>query len=190
MSLMKKILLSLTLASTPLSAEIVQVTLVWQAGLCTPACIRELNQQLSRINGVDQINMNEGAGRAYLTWKKDAPFSFQPINMATRFVGIRINDIRLKVKGRISGSGSNLQLISDGDNTRFSLLNPITSSPNQYSVSNSVYTRQLSADVIAKLIETVKNKETVTVEGQFFEPFRSPPNNLVAERIEIVHKKP
>lgn len=185
MSLGKLFFVLPTLFYATLAAEIEQVVLTWQAPLCQDACVRELNRQLSRIRGVAAVDVNQGAGNATLKWQPDAPFSFQPINMATRFVGIRINDIGLKVRGRIAGTAQNLQLISEKDNTVFYLYNPILPNTNQYNTRNSLYNRQLSPEVAAQLLETVKKRQLVTIEGQLFEPFRSPPNNLVVVRITI-----
>lgn len=185
MSLGRKIFLASVLMLTSLCAEVEQVTLIWQPGLCQGACVRELYRQLGKIRGVKSVDINEGVGRAFITWQPDAPFSFYPINNAVRFVGIRVNDIRLKVRGHITGSAHNLQLISEGDNTSFTLLNPLVPSMDQYSVRNSAYNRQLSPRVADELMETSRKRQIVTVEGQFFEPYRSPPNNLVVERITV-----
>jgi hypothetical protein len=185
MSLGKLFFVLPTLFCTLLNAEIEEVVLVWQAPLCQEACVKELNRQLSRVRGVAAIDINQGAGRATLKWQPDVPFSFQPLNMATRFVGIRVNDLGLKVRGRIKGSAQSLQLVSEKDGTVFNLLNPILPNTNQYNTRNSVFNRQLTPEVAAQLLETAKKQQIITIEGQLFEPFRSPPNNLVVVRITI-----
>ncbi|MCB1114546.1 MAG: hypothetical protein KDK62_07310 [Chlamydiia bacterium] len=185
MSLGKKLFLSLAFILSSLSAEVEQVTLIWQPGLCGSGCVKGLYRELGKIRGIDTIDINEGTGRAYLTWKPDVKFSFQPINVAVRIVGIRVNDIRLKVRGKIHGSAQNLELISEGDKTPFRLLNPIIPQGNRAPELKSTLNRQISPEVAQELLETAKNNQTVLIEGQFFQPYRSPPNNLVIERVTV-----
>lgn len=174
---------------TSLKAEVQQVTLVWQPGLCAVSCVKELDKQLTRVPGVAKVDINEGSGRAYLTWKPDAPFSFQPLNAAVRYVGIRVNDIHLKVRGRVMQEGNQIKLISSGDNTSFTLLNPVVPQQRQYVVQYNPEVRKLSPQTQADLVEAQKNDWMVTIEGPFFEPYRSPPNMLVVEQMNIDKSK-
>lgn len=181
----KKILLILSLASMQLTAEVQEVILIWQPGLCGPKCVEALYKQLGKIGGLDKMAIDEGQGRASLIWKTNAPFAFQPINNAVRMVGIRVNDLRLKVTGSIVQNGNQLKLISRGDNTAFNLINPLVPQQNRYSTPRSIFNRQLSPETTATLLDLMKNKQIVTIEGQFFEPYRSPPINLVVENIKV-----
>ena len=185
---MRKIL-SLFLFFASLNAEVQQVTLIWQPGLCSASCVKELTKQLYRAPGVEKVDIDEGSGRASIIWKPQAPFSFQQINAALRYVGIRQDLIRLRVRGKITEMGSQLKLISSGDNTPFELLNPITAQANQYAVQWNPSTRQLTPQLKSELLEIQKNGWTVTIEGTFFEPFRSPPNRLIVEQLSTDKSK-
>lgn len=166
-----------------LSAEVQQVTLIWQPGLCNTKCVELLNKQIAKINGVASVAIDQGQGRAVIVWKNNVPFSFQPLNAAARYVGIRVNDIRLKVQGKLQPYGTQYKLISAGDNTNFILLNPLVPQPRTQVVAYNPSVRQLSPELAATLLDLSKRKQTVTIEGQFYEPYRSPPNYLVVENI-------
>ena len=180
-----RIILAISLFFATLSAEVQQVTLIWQPGLCAAPCVKELTKQLYKIPGVAQVNINESIGRAFIVWKPDAFFAFQPLNAAARYVGIRVDQIHLKVKGRIGMESGQVRLISSGDNTAFTLLNPLVPTARQYTVQWNPSTRKLSPELQAELLETQKNNWTVTIEGTFYEPYRSPPNLLIVEQLSV-----
>lgn len=164
--------------------EVQQVILIWwKPGLCGAPCVKNLYKQLGRVPGVSTVNIDQAAGRAYLEWKPDRTFSFQPLNAAVRYVGIRVDDIRLKVRGHIIQEAAQIKLVSSGDNTSFTLLNPVIPQPRQYVEQWNPAARKLSPSLQAQLLEIAKKGEVVTIEGQFFEPYRSPPNHLVVEQV-------
>lgn len=186
MNLSKKIFYFGLLLGSSLAADIQQVTLIWQPGLCGAPCIKNLQTRLTQIPAVAKVDMDQGTGRAIIVWKPDALFSFAPINAAARYVGIRVDDIRLKVRGKIVEEAGQIKLISSGDGTAFVLLNPAIPQKNQYTNTKNPATRKLSPELTAQLLEAKKNGWTVTIEGPFFEPYRSPPNNLVVEQLNVI----
>lgn len=169
-----------------LFSEVQQVVLIWwKPGLCGAPCVKNLYKQLGRVPGVATVHIDQAAGRAYLEWKADRTFSFQPLNAAVRYVGIRVDDIRLKVRGHIIQEAAQIKLVSSGDNTSFTLLNPVIPQQHQYVVQWNPAARKLSPSLQKQLLDIAKKGEIVTIEGQFFEPYRSPPNQLVVEQVSI-----
>lgn len=185
MKLTKYIPLVALFISSALSAEIQEVTLLWQPGLCGDKCIQELNRQLSKIPGVAAVRLDEGTGRAFLTWKPNSVFAFQPINAAVRYVGIRVNDIRLKVRGELVDDRGTIKLISSGDRTPFILINSAIPQQGAYTETHNPSVRNLSPELRNQFLEAIKQKSIVTIDGPFFEPYRSPPNLISVEHVTI-----
>lgn len=167
---------------SPLYGEIQRVELFFTPGLCNASCGSLLVERLERAPGVASAEVDPGTGRAYLKWKPNAPFSFPDIHAASRFVGIRISDIHLRVRGYTTLEGRDtITLLSSGDNTSFTLLNPVIPLPNQAAVVHNAVSRQLTpenAEVLLKLQD-----QPITIQGYLFQPFRSPPYQLMVEQV-------
>lgn len=170
-----------------LSAEVEQVIIKWNPGLCLHTCVKGLEQRFQRIPGVESIEMNEPNGMATIKWKSNVPFSFVPLNYALRWIGIRQDDVRVRVRGSISVFQKTYSIISKGDHTRFVLLNRVSSNPNQYVERFNPADRQLSTELEAKLNEAKENNATVVIEGPLFMPLRSPPDplRLVIDQMQV-----
>lgn len=169
-----------------LQAEIEWVKVKWTALLCQQSCVEGLQKQFGQVNGVSQIAINQAGGEAVLTWKKNAPYSYQPINTAMRMIGLTIQDLRIKVRGRVYIQGNNYMLISAGDNTQFTLLGPINQmNLSQYSIEFSAQNRQISGEFKNKLLEAKEKNLLVTIEGELFEPQRQPLIQLVIEQLKL-----
>src|SRR5262245_15811121 len=125
---MKYIIFALIIWSVAVFAEIEQVTISWTPGLCLTQCEKVMQQQLSAIPSVEEIKINQPAGRAYIKLKPGTAFSFAPYNTAMRLIGLSIQEIRVTVTGQILSQGSNYVIKSSGDNTTFILVNPIVPS--------------------------------------------------------------
>lgn len=186
---MKKLLSLALFLTLPLLGEIQSLTIIWNPLLCNPKCASELVNRLQKTNGVDKVAVSQQSGRAEIVWKKDVPFSFQPINWAVRYVGMRPDLIHIKVRGKIVASGRNFNLISEGDRTPFVLRGPIVPNMNQYAEQYNPESHPISLDLSSKLQEIAKNNQMAVVDGIFFEPYRAPPNQIVISSINAEDNK-
>lgn len=173
----------------PLIAEVQSITLIWNPLLCNPKCAAELVNRLKTTKGVDQVNVSQPSGRADVVWKKDAPFSFQPLNFAVRYVGMRIDLVHIRVRGRVVVSGKNFNLISEGDRTPFVLRGPIVPTVNNYTEQYNPESHPISLDLSSQLQDIARKNQIVVVDGVFFEPYRAPPNQIVIGTINIEDNK-
>lgn len=171
---------------TSLHAEIQSVIIRWTSLLCQDTCMRLLERELNRIPGVDEISLDQGSGQATLTWKARAPFQFSSVNVAMRMVGLSIRDLRIRVRGRIQHSGDNFFIVSDGDGTRFELLNPVT--PVRGGVANefNAAARKISPVLKQQLLEGETQRLIATVEGPVFMPERNTiPTQIVLDHLNF-----
>lgn len=169
-----------------LQGEIFWVKIKWTSVLCQESCVTGLQKQFEQLKGVSKININQGAGQAILTWKNNQPYSYGPINTAMRMIGLTIQDLRIRVRGKIFVDGQTFKLISVGDNTEFVLLSPINSmNLTQYSIEFSAANRQISGELKDKLLAAKKSNLAVTIEGVLFEPQRLPLTQLVIEQMTV-----
>lgn len=187
---MRKYLFALVIAwSMSLEAEVQKVVLKWNAALCQDTCVPLMQRQLQAIPGIANFQINAGAGIADIDWKPDAPFSFYPFNTATRSVGARLLDVRVKVKGTIVYDSQNLYLVSLGDNSRFILLGPLGMQSSQFVMQANPANHPLPADIKENLIEASRKHQTVTIEGPLFEPERYN-LSLITEKIDFPKEEP
>jgi hypothetical protein len=155
-----------------LKADIVEMVMSWNALLCLDLCTDTLRQELSYINNLSDLQINPRAGTAVMRWKPNYPFSYEPFNLATRTVGIRIADFRLKVRGTIRKDQDNFYLVSLGDNTQFLLIGPIRAESGRYIIKQNIATHPLSAQMRQDLLIAAANQQIVEIEGPLFEPLR------------------
>ncbi len=153
-------------------AEVKEIVMKWNALLCLNTCTPLLQQQLNAIPNIANLQINDRAGTAIMRWKPGYPFSYEPFNLATRTVGIRIADFRLKVSGTIRRIEDNYYIISAGDNTAFLLAGPIRAVPNRYIIQQNIASRPLSADMRLTLLQAANTGQIVEIEGPLFEPLR------------------
>lgn len=181
------LLVVMLLGINRINAEIQEVSLTWTAGLCHAQCIKNLEMQFRRIPSVQEVQINEGAGKATLKLKKNMPYSFAPFNQAMELVGLSIIDIRVIATGQISNVGQDFVLISTGDNTTFTLINPIIPERSGYVVQYNAgaVNRKLSPAMVQQMEDAKKSKQIATIQGPLFFPERSPPNLLVIEQIRF-----
>ncbi len=155
-----------------LKAEILEIAISWNALLCLNVCVPTLQQELSYIPNVSDIQINSRSGNAVMRWKPNYPFSYEPFNLATRTVGIRISDFRIRVRGTIRHQQDNFYLVSEGDNTQFLLIGPILAEPGRYIIKHNIATHPLSIDLRRQLQIISANQNIVEIEGPLFEPSR------------------
>lgn len=161
------------------SAEIERVIITWDAIQCKSSCVAGLEKRFAKVPGVQAVKIDEGGGRAELTWKESFPFSFVPINWALRYIGIRERDVRVKVKGKIQVNNRMYYLVSDKDKTSFQLLNAATAqSSSQYVSEFNVLNRGLTESQIQEFSQAKAKNAFVEIEGSLFMPERSPPDPL------------
>lgn len=153
-------------------SEVQSVTIRWTSQLCQKNCGILLEKELKKVNGVDQVGIDLSAGQASLTWKPMSPFSYTSINTAMHMVGIALRDIRLRVKGHIRHTGETIYLVSEGDNTRFDLVNPVAPNLKGQSTVYNAMGRKLSPELRQQLLDGEKNGLTATIEGPVFMPER------------------
>ncbi len=169
----------------PLKSEIEEVKITWRAAECPPGCASLLATEFGKIYGVAEVNINQPAGEAVLKWKPKVPFSFAPINTAMRMIGPRFHNLRVKVRGKIHQNMNITKIVSEGDGTEFYLLNPVTPVAGEYVEIHSPFNRQLTPDTLKKLLNAESKKQMTVIEGPLFEPFRSPPLQLVIENLQF-----
>ena len=171
----------------PLRGEIQLVTLNWKTGVCKSECIRHLEKQLRAIPLISEIQINEGAGQAQLKLKPNSSFTYEPFRMAMESIGISITHLDLVVRGQISSQGQDYVLLSTGDNTAFTLINPIVPERDNYIVQYNTVpgNKKLTPNLIKQLEEGRKAKELATIQGQLLFPENSPPLLLIIQHIKF-----
>lgn len=161
------LMLLCALAPIPLSAELAWVTIDWNPGVCTPACLGTLQNRLSSIYSVSEVEMDPSGIKAKLIWKPNQPFEYKKIESAVAWVGLGIRNLALQVRGTISHDSSNVYLKSIGDETKFQLLqgdqNP-NGSGELYTLGNPA-AYPLTAASRERLLTAEKTYQVVTAEG-------------------------
>lgn len=162
---------AIVLSTASLQGEIENIIIRWNAQLCLDVCTPNLQTNLQQANGPINIQINPQAGTATMGWNPRVPFSFSPLNTASRMTGIRILDTRLRVKGTVIQQGDSFILVSSGDNTPFPLGGTLNvAQTGNYVIVNNIANYPLSPDMRAQLSDAVKQRQVVTVEGPLFEP--------------------
>lgn len=186
---MKKILSILVIGiafQTSLQSEIEQITIRWTAQLCQGYCSTLLEREFRRIHGVNEIALDLQGGQANLTWKERVPFQFTSINTAMHMVGLSIRDIRIRVKGSIKHIGDTFFIISDGDNTRFDLVNPVIPQPGGQAAEFNAAARKITPALQRQLLDGETLKQIATIEGPVFMPERmTVPTQLVVDKLSF-----
>jgi hypothetical protein len=176
-------LIALSAISAKATAEVHTITIRWVSQRCQQNCGTMLEHEFSKIAGVDHLAIDLVAGQAVLTWKPLVPFSYTAINTAMRMVGLSSRDIRLKITGLIRHSGDTVYIVSDGDSTRFDLLNPIVPDTRGSTNIYNAMARQLSPELRDKLLAGESQGLIATIEGPIFMPER----NTVPVQIVVDH---
>jgi len=186
MNLWPVLLTLFSLITISLTAEIERVTIKWTPGLCQTSCSKTLQQKLSKMNGVAEVNFNQDGAEANLRWKPTASFSYANLESTMAQIGLSMDDIRIKARGYIKHDEKTVTLVSIGDNTRFVLLGPVIPQKSAQVNEYSVYAHPVSPELRTKLLNAEKANMIAVIEGQLFEPERSPPLLLIAENINFV----
>lgn len=186
---MKKIFLILLFCcalKASLRSEVESITIRWTTILCESNCIKLLEREFRKIKGIDQISIDPGSGQATLIWKPNIPFQYTSVNYAMRMVGLSIRNIRIRVKGKITHSGERFYITSEGDYTRFELLNPIISDPRGVTAEFNETARKIAPALKWQLLEGERAKQMATVEGPVFMPERNTiPTQIVVDQLNF-----
>jgi hypothetical protein len=181
---MKKLLILLFLCcKLNVYSSIESITIQWSSLFCKDQCIALLEKEFRKIRGVEQLSIDQEALQAVLVWKPNEPFQYSSINYAARAVGLSIRSIRIRVNGTITHSGDRFYLVSQGDNTRFELLNPIIPVPGEFTSKSNEAIRKIIPPLRDQLLEGERNRQIATVEGPIFMPNR----NTVPAQIVVDH---
>ncbi|MDP1834635.1 MAG: heavy metal-associated domain-containing protein [Chlamydiales bacterium] len=181
------LLIALTGIAQPVAAEIVSVQVSWVPDQCA-ACYAVLERRLKAIPGVAQADFNFNLAMAELRWKPNQPYDDRVVRTPVAWAGLRLRDVRIKVRGTIAHDDHNVYLVSIGDNTIF----PLVSAPktdNRFFVRKAISTYALDPMVQERLLLAEVNFEMVTIEGILVDPFR-PPVHLQVEKIEFPNSTP
>ena len=160
-------LLSCCLVNNSAWAIIEEVVLKWNPAICTGPCNGLISQQLNTVAGIDNIEINASAGVARLKWQPNAPFSYTDLNTASRTIGVRLNDIRVRVIGTIEYAVPNYYLASTGDNTRFLLIGPPNVRFGQY-LPRNIASYPLPPSIIQQLSTAQTQGQSLMIEGPLF----------------------
>lgn len=186
--MLRSILLLSLLSISSLLAEIEQVVVVWRAKNCDQSCEERIVERLEAASQIESASVIPGAGQAVVKWKPDTPFSYSPLNIAMRRVGPSIQMVQMVVSGKVRDDGKNIILTSTGDNSSFTLLNPVGAQDVGIAVQGTTRGRELPEDLKNRLIQAQKNGQIVTVKGNLFNPFRAPPQMLIIESTQFSDK--
>lgn len=166
-------------------AEIETVTIKWTSMLCFRTCVEGLGHQFRLLPAVENVHIDEGAGRAVLRWRPGATFSYQPIETALAMIGLAFEDfIRIRVRGTII-PGPAFILVSLIDQTQFVLLGPVEPSRTDQVIIYNPQTHILSPQMKAQLAQIAEENRIVTIEGPLLSPERSPPLMLIVENMQV-----
>jgi hypothetical protein len=169
----------------PLQGEILQVIAHWNAFKCMDSCTPRIRSNFSMIPGVSRLQINSYTGTATIDWAPLHSFSYQQFYDAAAAAGIQLNDISLRVQGRIAHDPANIYLISDGDQMRFMLVGPLNSTYLSYRTSNNIQLHPLPQEMIDQLLAAEDKQQTVIVYGALLAP-RKYPNALIVQQLKVL----
>ena len=177
----------LFLFSQKSSAEVERIMISWNTVICDGICNQRIRTSLLKIKPVVDVQINDTQGVANLLWDSKYPFEYEPFRFAAGEAGIRFNDMRLKVKGKIVTNDKNIFLISDIDLARFLLIGPTKIDPYRYVVPNNIASHPIPAQMEAQLLNARDLNQSVLISGPLFLP-RTYDRTLIIEQIQILQE--
>lgn len=180
-------LLCFFLLVNSLSAEVEQITVRWNAVTCYDTCTPLLENNLRAIANVTNLQMNGRSGAAVMGWNPHQTFSYEPFRLASAAAGVRLLDVRVRVRGTIAHDADRFYLVSTGDGARFWLLGPIVTGNDRYVPRYNPESYPLVGPVKAQLLEAEEKGQTVVISGPLYLPNRYP-RTLIAEQVKIIAK--
>lgn len=169
----------------PLQGELEKIILKWRPGFCSDTCLLQLKRRLESMPFIVEIKFNASQNQATLRWEPNRKFNYRLLDSTMRSVGVGLHEIYVTVRGTITHNKNVVSIESLGDNTKFTLLSPITINAEGAAALKSVESHMLQPNTSLKLIQAEEDNKIVTVAGPLFEPHRAPPLYIVAERIAV-----
>jgi len=177
-------LVALHFTTTHLGAEVQRVTITWNSIMCNIRCGQLIEKKFKELREVQQVAVSPSIGVANLTWKPYVPFSYAPVKTAMQMVGAGVNDIRVRVRGKVRFEGDEVALYSIGDNTRFLLVSPLSPDPLRQLVEPHPSLRQMNPGLRERILRDVQQDMSVVVEGPLYRPASAWPLTIVIERMQ------
>ncbi|MEC7840465.1 MAG: hypothetical protein VX777_10545 [Chlamydiota bacterium] len=166
-------------------SEIEKVVIKWKPGFCSEACLVDLERRLNTISDIAEIKFQGAQNQVTIRWKPNKRFNYNTIDRTMRYVGVNIHEIFVTIRGTITHTSKEVMIQSIGDDTTFTILSPITIKPGDAAVEKNIQSHKLKLDTRNQLAEAEEANKIVKIEGPLFEPERSPPLYMIAERVTI-----
>ena len=182
------ILSALATFNTHLHSEIVEVFVSWNSYSCDEKCSQLLKKKFEGMKQVESVTLNSSAGNARLKWNPKSSFSYQAVKAPLQMVGVGLNELRVRVRGKGVVQGNGAALLSLGDNTRFTLISPIRARPGEYVALPDGSNLELSQNLQEKVVKASEEDKVVVVEGPIYQGHRSPPLYLIVSRLQVEKK--
>lgn len=187
---MRKMLFSLLIllsTGNALFGEVEEIQIKWNSFKCLSPCVDSIAQHLKGINTISDLQINGQGGTAVMKWSQNIPFSYEPFRGAFAAAGgIKIREMRVRVRGKISHDSSNYYLNSTGDQSSFQLIGPIYTEPGRYAPKN-IASHPLTSEMKDQLSEAENHNATVVISGPLYLPSHYP-RVLLAEDIKVEKK--
>jgi hypothetical protein len=167
-----------------LQAELQQVVVSWNPLICRGACPSLLTGKLQAMGGLSGMQINAPAGLAQLNWSPNASLNLPAIYVAFRSIGLQLENVHVRVKGKIVKNQQNFFLVSTGDHSLFQLIGPTLLQPGQYRVNRNISTHPLPVAIQQQLSDAQAKQLSVSIEGSLFEPDRYA-LILIVEQIKV-----
>jgi len=129
--------------------------------------------------------MEGASSQATLRWRPNKPFSFQKIDYAMRYVGVRLMQVFVTLRGTIQHAEKNAAIVSIGDNTPFLLLSPTDIVSGEAAALQNIQSYKLKPEVREQLMIAEHQFKIVSLEGLLLLPERGPPLYLIVQKINI-----
>lgn len=172
-----------------LQSEILEIEVSWNSTKCNKSCADLLQKKFENMRQIESVSVNPSSGVAKIKWNTKSPFTYQAIKTQMQMVGVAINAMRVRIRGNAMAQGNRVILTSIGDNTRFTLLSPIKVERNKYTTLPNASLLKLSDELTEKILSEAKLGKVIVIEGPIYQGSRSPPLNLIVNRLQIEKKK-
>lgn len=179
--------LALLICFSCLEAEVAQIQIFWNSGICKEGCIHLLEKQLDRYEPITNYEINQEGGMATLQWDARVSFDWRKLNTTWRKIGLSVYPVNMVVRGTLSKKGKYYYLDSIGDNVSFRLLGPKQELKNRYVARGSIENYPLEGNLLTKIEEGSKEHLAAVVSGEFF-LFNFTEYNLIVHSIKFPGK--
>jgi hypothetical protein len=173
----------------PLNGEVESVTISWNTVMCNPKCAQLIEKRFKELKEIAEVNVNPGNGVAKLKWKPDSQFSYITVKRVMQMVGAGVNDIHVRVRGKVRAEGKKIVLYSLGDNTRFQLVSPIQPEISRPVVPPNPALMELTPTLREKILEDADQDKIMVIEGPLYRPWNTPFLVVIVERLQVEKKQ-